>query len=242
MSAASQAVGPPPAATRCPAPGGPSPTSAAACSAPALAGQTVAADDGVLAASAAADRHGPRLDLRRPGPQAFRPAYWQAAGLWADRPERHAGRAPAAVGGDSQAELNFSLFFGLAIDAYERTLVSDQSPFDKGRWARRAGRPRGVQGQGQVRRCHDGPLLSKAATFQGDPALDATARPWRWATAGPRPTTSASTTSGCGPRSRTSGSAAGPVRRPALVRRSGPAGRGSRSTARSRRRPCATWR
>ena len=28
-------------------------------------------------------------------------------------------------------EYNFSLFFGLAVQAYEATLVSDQTPFDR---------------------------------------------------------------------------------------------------------------
>jgi cytochrome c peroxidase len=35
------------------------------------------------------------------------------------------------VDGFSQMEANFSLFFGLAIQAYEATLVSDESPFDE---------------------------------------------------------------------------------------------------------------
>ncbi|NOT29809.1 MAG: cytochrome C peroxidase [Planctomycetes bacterium] len=47
---------------------------------------------------------------------AFRPIYWASA---------------EDVGGFSQMEANFSLFFGLAIQAYETTLVSDASPFDE---------------------------------------------------------------------------------------------------------------
>jgi cytochrome c peroxidase len=46
---------------------------------------------------------------------AFRPLYWASA---------------EDVGGYSQMEANFSLFFGLAIQAYESTLVSDESAFD----------------------------------------------------------------------------------------------------------------
>lgn len=46
---------------------------------------------------------------------AFHPRWWQASG---------------AVNGHTHAELNFSLFWGLAILCYESQLVSDQSPFD----------------------------------------------------------------------------------------------------------------
>jgi cytochrome c peroxidase len=47
---------------------------------------------------------------------AFRPIYWAS---------------DEDVGGFTQLESNFSLFLGLAIQAYESTLVSDQSPFDR---------------------------------------------------------------------------------------------------------------
>jgi len=47
---------------------------------------------------------------------AFRPIYWAAAD---------------DIGGFTQIEANFSLFFGLAIQAYEATLVSDRAPFDR---------------------------------------------------------------------------------------------------------------
>ncbi len=48
--------------------------------------------------------------------EAFRPEYWSSA-------ER--------VDGYSQMELNTALFFGLAVQACERTLVSDRTPFDR---------------------------------------------------------------------------------------------------------------
>jgi len=47
---------------------------------------------------------------------AFRPIYWASND---------------DVGGFTQMEANFSLFLGLAIQAYESTLVSDESPFDE---------------------------------------------------------------------------------------------------------------
>jgi cytochrome c peroxidase len=39
----------------------------------------------------------------------------------------------------SQMELNFSLFWGLAVQAYEQTLISDDAPFDK--WVKAGGNP-----------------------------------------------------------------------------------------------------
>ena len=47
---------------------------------------------------------------------AFRPVFWSSA---------------QPVGGFSQMEANFGLFFGIAIQAYETTLVADQSAFDE---------------------------------------------------------------------------------------------------------------
>ncbi|BCR05895.1 hypothetical protein DESUT3_29640 [Desulfuromonas versatilis] len=47
---------------------------------------------------------------------AFLPEFWQSA---------------ARIDGYSQMEMNFSLFFGLAVQLYEATLISDQTPFDR---------------------------------------------------------------------------------------------------------------
>ncbi len=49
--------------------------------------------------------------------QAFQPQYWDSETL-----------TPA---GYTQMEANFSLFFGLAVQIYETTLVSDKTPFDR---------------------------------------------------------------------------------------------------------------
>ena len=64
------------------------------------------------------------------------------------------------------------MFFGMAIDAYERTLISDQSPFDTGTMSADAVAGEGVfTGKANCVACHDGPLFSKATTFQGDTAF-----------------------------------------------------------------------
>jgi cytochrome c peroxidase len=45
--------------------------------------------------------------------------------------ERTTLNAPLAANQYSQIEFNFSLFFGLAVQAYEATLISDDTPFDR---------------------------------------------------------------------------------------------------------------
>lgn len=83
-----------------------------------LAGQLVASDDSVLGALSAAPNPGltgnmTYADLVR---AAFRNEFWDAGGTY---------------DGVSQIERNFPLFFGLSILAYESTLVSDDSPYDR---------------------------------------------------------------------------------------------------------------
>lgn len=60
--------------------------------------------------------------------RAFRSDWWSGAGKWRIMP---AGTLVAdTTNGFTQKELNFSLFFGLAIDTCERTRIADQPPFD----------------------------------------------------------------------------------------------------------------
>jgi len=75
--------------------------------------------------------------------------------------------------GDTQMEANFSLFWGLAIQLYEATLVSNDSPFDrymKGdtRALNHAAKV-GLKiftGQGKCANCHSGPEFSGASISQ----------------------------------------------------------------------------
>jgi len=78
-----------------------------------LARQTIAIDDSVLAGVRAPSGNGLRSEFGYAAliQLAFRPAYWSA--------------------GHSQIAQNFGLFFGLAIQAYEATLVSDDTPADR---------------------------------------------------------------------------------------------------------------
>ncbi|NJD05208.1 MAG: cytochrome C peroxidase [Methylococcaceae bacterium] len=61
--------------------------------------------------------------------QAFNPKYWAYAGTASNGGGAVFGKSPSGVP-YSQMEANFSMFFGLALQLYEATLVSDQAPVD----------------------------------------------------------------------------------------------------------------
>jgi cytochrome c peroxidase len=66
--------------------------------------------------------------------------------------------------GYTQMELNFPLFFGLSVMLYEATLISDDSPFDRGQLTAQQQQGKAIfEGKGKCIACHDGPLMSKAA-------------------------------------------------------------------------------
>lgn len=78
---------------------------------------------------------------------------------------------PVMINGEafSQMEANFSLFWGLAIQAYESTLISDKTPFDRfakgSRRALTAQQKRGMDvfvNQGKCVNCHNGADFTKA--------------------------------------------------------------------------------
>jgi hypothetical protein len=211
----------------------------------ALSTQKIAATDGVLGA-------GPLGNLRSSAGPGLRPTYREMVQN-AFQPRLWEGLGTHAVSGDTltptpapagftQAELNFSLFFGLAVDAYERTLISDDTPFDRG-LAPGSAAQRGrevFEGKGKCTACHVGPLLSGAAVppRQRQELVERMAM----GDGGRRSTTAGSTTSACARPSRTSASAR---RTRSATRSPSPAGRrapasGSRSTGPSRRRACAT--
>jgi hypothetical protein len=74
----------------------------------------------------------PRLTYLSLIQRAFQPEYWQSAFLVDEGGVTLGGRLREPGGtGFYQSEYNFPLFFGLAIQAYESTLVSDDSPYDR---------------------------------------------------------------------------------------------------------------
>ena len=121
-----------------------------------LSRQKIAPTDSVLAAMS-----GPRRPTYRDMVKAaFQPRLWNAT-------------QPVSLGGANytQIEANFPLFFGLAIQLYESTLVSDQTPLDAylqgNTQAMNAQQVEGMNlfvGKGKCVNCHGGPELTNAAT------------------------------------------------------------------------------
>ena len=141
----------------------------------ALAGQAINATDSVFGNLSAVGNQirgtgkGLKQTYRMLVQNAFKDHLWAgaAAGTYTISPD---GQLLIDAAGYTQDELNFSLFFGLAIDAYERTLISDQTPFDRFAEGQlnalnakeKLGRDLFV-GKGLCVNCHGGPLLTNAA-------------------------------------------------------------------------------
>lgn len=90
-----------------------------------LGRQLVHADDsvlGVLARAAVGGGRGLSTSYASLIRSAFQPKYWNSATL-----VRPAGQGDLYT----QMEANFALFFGLAVQLYESTLVSQRTPFDR---------------------------------------------------------------------------------------------------------------
>lgn len=140
---------------------------------PPLARQVVAGDDSVLGALAHPDGPGLRPDVSYGSliRTAFQPAFWSSPAVidLGGRTLLAAGE-PAGPNECSQMAYNFGLFFGLAIQAYEATLVSDDTPVDRflaGDTAalgnvQRQGLDEFRTGASQCTQCHQGPELSAA--------------------------------------------------------------------------------
>lgn len=138
-----------------------------------LAFQKVHPDDSVLG-PLAAPTQGLETTYKKMIEAAFAAKLWQSD-QWFDA-DKNPLADPNAVPADerfSLMEINFSLFWGLAIQAYERTLVSDDSPFDKYRDGRdpQALGKRELAGfdvflnQGKCVNCHKTAMFTGASTL-----------------------------------------------------------------------------
>jgi cytochrome c peroxidase len=141
----------------------------------ALAGQAIDANDGVFGNLSAVGNQirgtgkGLKQTYRMLVQKAFEDHLWAGTGTHTISPQ---GQLLAGgTTGYTQDELNFSLFFGMAIDAYERTLISDQTKFDRhaegNANALSAKEKLGRQlfeGKGRCTACHGGPLFTNAAS------------------------------------------------------------------------------
>ena len=100
--------------------------------------QLVARDDSVLGIYSRGSQPGLILNYERLIQLAFKPEWWNSnliIKIDPQKQERTFIRRPRnralTTNEYTLAEYNFSLFFGLAVQAYESTLVSDQTPFDQ---------------------------------------------------------------------------------------------------------------
>ncbi len=93
-----------------------------------LAGQRVSRDDSVLGPFVGPHGRGlaHHYDYEELIKRAFDPKYWALPGRY----RIVEGRLVADRRGYTQMEINFSMFWGLAIAEYESTTISDQSEFD----------------------------------------------------------------------------------------------------------------
>jgi len=151
-----------------------------------LGRQRVAFDDSVFSAVVASSGNGLRPDFNYDAliRLAFQPAYWNSRAVVdaAGRTIVESGDA-AGPGEYSQMAYNFGLFFGLAVQEYESTLVSDDTPVDRFlagvTSALNAAQQQGLNefrtGGSQCTQCHQGPELTAAgittaaAANQNDP-------------------------------------------------------------------------
>ena len=98
--------------------------------------------------------------------RAFNGRYYSAKGTYTINPD---GSVVEDPNGYTQMEHNFSLFWGIAIMEYQRTLISNDTPFDRGQLS--AEEQLGLDvfiNKGLCADCHSGPLFSNATSIPGD--------------------------------------------------------------------------
>ncbi len=155
-----------------------------------LARQLVATDDSVLGAMSRGNKPGLKVDnYASMIQQAFKDTWYDASQcvrVNADKSldilsESNCKKSKRAGENTyTQAEYNFSLFFGLAIQMYEATLISDQTPFDryldgddtalteqqKYGFELFGNNTISEEGPGRCSNCHGGPETTDASIFK----------------------------------------------------------------------------
>ena len=105
-----------------------------------LAKQLVDTSDSVLGAMSNAPGHGLKTTYVELIQKAFQPEWWRFNRRLCVNPDGSVARSvnpldfetcPAGTQDYTQMEYNFSLFWGVAIQMYESTLIADQTPLDK---------------------------------------------------------------------------------------------------------------
>jgi cytochrome c peroxidase len=151
-----------------------------------LAGQLVRPDDSLLGSYSRWPRRGLTIDYEALIRKAFQPRWWASNKLIRVAEDGTTAIVTRADGNPrtdeyTLIEFNFSLFFGLAVQAYESTLVADDTPFDRFlkdpvKFPLSEAAERGRQvffnlspdpiRQGNCLFCHRGALLSEASVDQ----------------------------------------------------------------------------
>lgn len=142
----------------------------------ALAKQTVHRGDSLFSQASDLAAHGGgkglNITYQKLIERAFAPKFWSSTTKVRINPDGSVAADPA---GFTQMEHNFSLFWGLAVMAYESLLVSDDSPFDRALAGdsnamtdeARAGMNVFLN-RGNCVGCHFGPVMSGAAVTSAD--------------------------------------------------------------------------
>src|SRR5439155_2959414 len=125
--------------------------------------QQVSRSDSLLGGDVSASGAGLKTNYADMIRDAFQPEWWNSTGT-VTAPN---GRSYPLM------QFNFSLFWGLAIQAYEATLISDQAPIDKflagDTTALSADAQAGMSifvGKGGCESCHEGPAFSDATVSE----------------------------------------------------------------------------
>jgi cytochrome c peroxidase len=140
-----------------------------------LGEQTVSSTDSVLGPYANPSGKGLNVSYADLIKKAFAPRWWDST-LVVQNPGANQTFVPAPAGQlpaneITQLQANFSLFWGLAVQMYESSLVSDQTPVDQFLAGDKTALTQQEQdgmsvftGKGQCSTCHAGPELTNAAT------------------------------------------------------------------------------
>jgi cytochrome c peroxidase len=152
-----------------------------------LGQQLVPDDDSVLGSVSAAPELGldKNFSYRKMVQAAFEERWWNVPGFIVDisgrKPVLKKQAVPQGKNQFTVMEYNFSLFFGLAVQEYEKTLISDDTPFDRfmdGKDdALTATEQEGLQvflDKGKCVNCHGGPEFTNASlrNVQGNQIIE----------------------------------------------------------------------
>ena len=128
-----------------------------------LGSQMVATDDSSLGQMSNGLNQGLNTRYADMVSQAFQPRWWNSSQC-VDADKLPVADSAGCPNSFKVMEANFSLFWGVAIQLYQASLIADDTPFDRN--ALNTQQRRGLEvytGQARCVQCHSGPELSKAS-------------------------------------------------------------------------------